>query len=218
MTERKTIKSSRGGPADLTTARETRELVKASGMTQREVAAYLTRRLGEGYEHYHLSRMMSGGRKVSSREMDALRELAAAAPGSAPQAAPVLEPTTDSVPLFGYANAAGAVLRLNEDQRVGVVPIHPAQQGSRGAFAFVVFGDSMAERLNHGDVAYAIRNMLPLRDKPVLIEMKTGEAIVKMFVGMDERTVFCRQLNPKQDVSYPLRDVQAMHRVVGSTF
>lgn len=208
----------RSRPADLTAAREVKELVAASGMTQREVADYLTRRLNEPYDHYHVSRMASGNRKVTSEEMDALREIAAAAPGSEPPAAPALESTTDSVPLFGYANASGATLRLNEDQRVGVVPIHPAQKGSRGAFAFTVFGDSMAERLNHGEIAYAIRNLTPVKDKPCLIEMKNGEAVVKMFVGMDEHTLFARQLNPKKELTFSLRDIGALHRVVGSTF
>ena len=204
--------------ADLEAAREVRDLIKASGQTQAQIADYLSRRLNDSYEHYHISRIISGNRKIRSDEMDALRELAAAKPGLAPPAAPQLDNTTDSVPLFGYANAAGATLRLNEDQRVGVVPIHPAQKGSRGAFAFIVFGDSMAERLNHGDVAYAIRNMSPIKDKPCLIEMKGGEAVVKLFVGMDEHTLFARQLNPKKDLSFPLRDIIALHRVVGSTF
>jgi hypothetical protein len=211
-------KPQRTRTVDLEAAREVRDLIKASGQTQAQVADYLTRRLSDTYEHYHVSRIIGGNRKIRSDEMDALRELAAAAPGIVPPAAPQLEPTTDSIPLFGYANAAGATLRLNEEQRVGVVPIHPAQKGSRGAFAFIVFGDSMSERLNHGDVAYAIRNMAPLKDKPCLIEMKNGEAIVKVFVGMDEHTLFARQLSPKKDLTFPLRDIAALHRVVGSTF
>lgn len=215
-------KTGRSRPADMTTAREVKALVKASDMTQQEVADFLTRSLGEAYDHYHVSRMGSGKRKVTTAEMDALRQLASSSPGAKAAAGesipPTLTPTTDSVPLYGYANAAGASLRLNEDQRVGAVPIHPAQQGSRGAFAVIVFGDSMAERLNHGETAYAIRNLTPVKDKPCLIELKGGDTLVKMFVGMDEHTLFARQLNPKKDLSYPLRDVAALHRVVGSTF
>lgn len=162
--------------------------------------------------------MISGVRPVQHDEMDALRELAAA-PTTEPPAAPRLVESGDSVPLFGYANAAGATLRLNEDQRVGVVPIHPAQHGSRGAFAFIVFGDSVSPRLEHGDVAYAIRNLIPVRDKPVLIEMKGGDAQVKIYVRQDANTVFVRELQPKvREFPVALRDVSAMHRVVGSTF
>lgn len=215
-------KTSRSRPADMTTAREVKSLIKAAGMTQQEVADYLTRSLGGSYDHYHVSRMASGNRKVTTGEMDALRELAAAKPDpekpSESVQLPTLTGTTASVPLYGYANAAGASLRLNEDQRVGAVPIHPAQQGSRGAFAVIVFGDSMAERLNHGETAYAIRNLTPVKDKPCLIEMKGGDTLIKMYVGMDEHTLFARQLHPKKDLSFPLRDVAALHRVVGSTF
>lgn len=215
-------KSSRSRPADMTTAREVKALIKAAGMTQQEVADYLTRALGGSYDHYHVSRMASGNRKVATGEMDALRELANSSPATKAAAGdvilPSLTPTSDSVPLYGYANAAGASLRLNEDQRVGAVPIHPAQQGSRGAFAVIVFGDSMAERLNHGETAYAIRNLTPIKDKPCLIELKGGDTLIKMFMGMDEHTLFARQLNPKKDLSFPLRDVAALHRVVGSTF
>lgn len=199
-------------------AQEVSQLVATSGRTQGDVAAYLNRRLGRtDLQHYHVSRMISGDRRVSAEEMDALRELAAQ-PAGEPPAAPALAETDDVVPLFGYANAAGSVLRLNEDQRVGVVPIHPAQRGSRRAFAFIVFGDSMSERLNHGDIAYALRNWPPAKERPVLIELKTGEALVKLYVGQDENTLFARQLKPKKDLSFPLRDVAALHAVVGSSF
>jgi len=216
MTERR--RPQRPRPVDTSAAQEIKDLLGSTGMTQKDVAAYLTRRLGDQYSHYHVSRMQSGGRRVTSLEMDALRELVSTPRLDEPGESPVpLTDTTDSVPLYGYANAAGATLRLNEDQTMGVVPTHPAQRGSRGAFAFVVFGDSMADRMHHGDIAYAVRNMLPLKDKPVLIELRSGEAVVKMFDGMDEATLFVRQLNPAKKLTYPLRDVAGLHRVVGLT-
>jgi hypothetical protein len=102
------------------------------------------------------------------------------------------------VPLFGYANAAGSTLRLNEDQRVGVVPIHPAQRGSRSAFAFLVFGDSLSPRLNHGETGYAVRNKTPVKGQPVLIEMVSGEVLVKIFERVDEHTVFLRPAHAEE--------------------
>jgi hypothetical protein len=197
---------------------EVKRVVEASGRTQKEVADYLSRRLGRSFEHYHVSRMISGARPVQSDEMDALRELAAAPTTEAP-AAPQLVDTGDAVPLFGYANAAGATLRISDGAPAGVVPVHPAQRGHPGAFAFIVFGDSISPRLEHGDVAYAIRGLPPLRDKPVLIELKDGDAQVKIFARMDANTVFVRELQPKaRDLQFPLRDIRALHRVVGSTF
>lgn len=199
-------------------AHEFSELVARSGRTQAETAAYLTRRLGRDFANYHVSRWASGSTRVPVDVMDAMRELAAQ-PVEAPPAVAPMTDSDDVVPLFGYANAAGAVLRLNEDQRVGIVPIHPAQKGSRAAFAFLVFGDSLAPRLNHGEVAYAVRNRLPVKGQPCLIEQKDGTALVKIFDGMDERTLFGLQLEPKKErVTYPLRDIAGIHAVVGLSF
>jgi hypothetical protein len=200
--------------------REVEALVTASGRTQSQVADYLTRRLGRSIEHYHVSRMINGQRKVASDEMDALRELAAA-PTSAAPVAPNLTATEDVVPLFGYANGAGTTLRLNEDARVGVVPIHPAQRGSRQGGAFITFGDSVAPRLLHGEIAYYVRGKMPYKDQLALIELTTGEAMVKFYDRQDKNTLFTYGYDPypkKAEVKFPLRDILAIHAVVGSTF
>lgn len=193
------------------------DLIAASGRTQDEVAAYLSRRLGRAIRGYYISRL-TRRRRIPSEEMDALRELAGQ-PAAASPVAPNLTETADVVPLFGYANAAGGVLRISEDQRVGVVPIHPAQLGSRSAFAFIVFGDSVSPRLNHGEIGYAIRNRPPFPNQLAVIEQMDGTAIVKFYIRQDERTLFLRQLKGEpKDFSIPLKDVQAIHAVVGSTF
>ena len=208
-------------PTDATRERkrnaEIDSLLATSGRTQEDVAAYLSRRLGRDFQNYQISRMAAGTRKVSSDEMDALRELAAQ-PAQATPAVHALVETTDVIPLFGYANGSGNVLRLDDEQRVGVVPIHPAQLGSRSAFAFIVFGDSMSERMNHGEVGYAIRGRPPFKGQPCVIEMASGEALVKIYEGQDEHTLFARQLSPKKTLSFHLKDVQAVHAVVGASF
>lgn len=188
-----------------------------SGRTQIETAAYLSRRLGRDIPNYQVSRWSSGPTKVPVDAMDAMRELAAQ-PAEAPPVTTPMTDSDDSVPLFGYANAAGAVLRLNEDQKVGVVPIHPAQRGSRSAFAFIVFGDSLNPRLKHGEVAYAVRNRMPAKGQPCLIELQSGESLVKVFDTMDERTLFASQLDPKKDLTFALREVLGIHAVVGVSF
>lgn len=192
-------------------------LVKESERSQKDIADYLTRRLGGDFKHYQVSRWASGAVKVPVEIMDAMRELARQ-PAESPPVVPALEPTSDVVPLFGFANAAGSTLRLNEDQRVGVVPIHPAQRGSRSAFAVEIFGDSLSPMLHHGDIAYAIRGRTPRKGKPCLIEMKSGEALVKLFVDADERTLFLEQLEPKKALSFPWREIAAVHAIVGLGF
>jgi hypothetical protein len=197
--------------------REFAELLRASGYTQVQAADYLARRLSDRIDNTKVSRWASGKTRVPADVLDAMRELSAQ-PVGAPHAAPELTESADVVPLFGYANAAGSTLRLNEDQRVGVVPIHPAQRGSRQAFAFIVFGDSISPRLSHGDIGYAIRGKPPLKGKPCLVEMQNGEALVKIFESLDEQTLFLSQLEPRKALTYPLREVRAVHAVVGSTF
>lgn len=199
-------------------AQEVARLVAASRRTQKQIADYLTRRVGRPIQHYHISRMITAARAVRSDEMDALREIAEAPEGSA-MAAPQLTETSDVVPVYGYANAAGPILRINEDQRLGVVPIHPAQKGSRSAFAFICFGDSVSPRLNHGELGYAIRNRSPFPGQLAVIELTNGDALVKFYGRQDERTLFLTQLQgDKRDLSVPLREVAAIHAVVGSTF
>ena len=50
------------------------------------------------------------------------------------------------------------------------------------------------------------------------IAVHDGEAFVKLFSHTDERTLFAEQLTPRKDLSYPLRDVAAIHAVVGLSF
>jgi hypothetical protein len=197
---------------------EVERLVEATGRTQAEIGAYLTRRLGRTIEHYHISRMINGGRKIAHDEMDALRELAAQ-PADQPPAAPQLTESTDVVPLFGFANAAGSVVRLNEEARVGVVPIHPAQHHSRGGYAFITFGDSTSPRLTHGDVGYAIRNHPPSKDQLCVVVKRDGEALVKFFDHLDDRTLFLYEIFPKRrEITIPRQNLVHLDAVVGATF
>ncbi len=194
------------------------DLIKAAERTNAEVAAYLSRRLGRDVQHYHVSRILTGERKVQSDELEGLREIAAS-PASAVQAAPVLTGTDEVQPLFGYANGAGQTLRLNEDAIVAVVPLHPAQMGSRQAYAFICYGDSVSTRLQHGDTGYALRNRPPFKNQLCVVRLKNGEALVKFYDGQDGRTLNLYETFPKRaPVPIALRDVDGLDAVVGSTF
>ncbi|MFN4296948.1 MAG: hypothetical protein ACK4FB_08900 [Brevundimonas sp.] len=193
-------------------------MIRASERTNAEVAAYLSRRLQRDFQHYQVSRILSGERKVQADELEALRELAAA-PVSSPAATPVLTDTDEVQPLFGYANGAGQTLRLNEDSVVAVVPLHPAQRGSRNAYAFICFGDSVSTRLQHGDTGYALRNRPPFRNQLCVVRLQTGEALVKFYDSQDDRTLHLYETYPKRaPVSVALREVEGLDAVVGSTF
>ncbi len=198
------------------------ELIRRSKRTQREIADYLTRRLGDEYEHYVISRMASGVRKVTAQEMDALRELAAQEAVSDPPVAgaQTFQDTGETVPLFGYAGGAGHALRIDEEHRIGSVSIHPLQRGSRSAYAFICTGDSVSPRLNHGEMGYAVRNRVPFKGQLAVVRLASGEALVKFYESQDDRTVILSQLNPKAtpQILIPIRDVVGVDAVVGAAF
>lgn len=190
-----------------------------SGLTGIQIAAALEAGTGKSFDQTIISKMRKE-RRIQPEEMRVLESLAARVDEEAKSFSPPIRmsDTTDSVPLFGYANAAGDSLRLSEDHIVRPIPIHPAQIGSRGAFAVYVAGDSMSSKLEDGDIAFAIRNMPPTKGQIAIIESNTGEAYVKIYEGMDEHTVFARQLNPPRKLSYPRREVANVYRVVGTQF
>lgn len=197
---------------------EVERLVAATGRTQGEIAQYLTRRLGRQFEHYMVSRMISGARTVAHDEMDALRELAIQRPQDEP-VAPSLSDAPGVVPLLGFANAAGSTIHANEDNQVGVVPIHPAQHNSRGAYAFYTYGDSTSPRLSHGDIGFAIRHKPATRDGLCVVTKTDGEVLVKFYERQDARTLYLYETNPKKrEITVPLANVRRIDAVVGSTF
>lgn len=199
---------------------EFHRLFEATGKTQGEIAAYLARATGSKATNYQVSRWLNGHTKIPVDVMDAMRAAAErpANDTAPPPAGAGIADSGEEVPLFGYANAAGSVLRLNDDQIIGVAPIHPAQRGSRAAFAFLVFGDSLTPMLNHGDTAYAIRGRTPRKGQPCVVQLRDGSALVKIFAGIDERTLFAEQLTPRKDLTIPLREVEAIHAVVSVSF
>lgn len=199
--------------------RRASDLMDRSGLSGIQIASALTAGTGRTYDQTIISKMRKD-RRIQEDEMRVLDGLATRVAEEAKAFSPVvrLTDTTDSVPLFGYANAAGNSLRLSEDHIVRPIPIHPAQVGSRGAFAVYVSGDSMNSKLEDGDIAFAIRNLPPTKGQTCIIEMHTGEAVVKIYDGMDEHTVFARQLNPVKRLSYARRDVANVYRVVGTQF
>ncbi len=196
---------------------EVRRLLESSGRTQDEAADFLTQRLGRVVRHYHVSRMITGHRKVAADEMDALREMAAADPAVDVPFLPLTH-AADSVPLFA-AGGVGAPLRLGESNRVGDFPLHPSQRGARDAFAFVMDDDGLGDRLRRGEVGHVLRGRTPLPDMPCLVEYVDGHALARIYVRQDDRTLFVRTAAPKAtESSIPSVQVRAVHAISGVSF
>lgn len=195
------------------------ELMDRSGLTGQQIAAALSGHTKRHFDATMVSKMRKD-RRVQDDEMELLESLAArpADKGAAYEQAIQLTDTAITVPLFGSGGGVGGVLRLSEEHFVRPVPIHPAQIGSRGAFAVYVLGDSMEPKLADGDIAFVMRNMPPVKNQVCIVEMNCGEAFVRIYDGADDSTIFVRQLNPAKRTPFARRDVANVYRVVGTQF
>lgn len=200
---------------------EVAAIVEASGLSHAEVAVAITRATGRPIKSYVIGRMISGERLVKSDEMDALRALAET-PGlrEAPaRFTPQLTEHSEVVPLFSAAGGPGGKLRLGEEFRVGVSPIHPSQRGYRSAFNVIQPDDRLGDLVRKGYTAHVVRDLPPVPGLPCLVEKEDGEAIVRIYAGEDANTLFLKVLKPKEaDERLPWREVKAVHRVTGVTF
>ncbi len=95
------------------------------------------------------------------------------------------------------------------------VPMHPNQVGKKEPFALRVINESMSPRFEPGEIAYCIRNQHPRRGQDCIIEMKDGGAYIKQYAKGDGSTVFVRQLNPEKEIPLALKEIKAIHAVVG---
>lgn len=203
---------------------EAKRLIAASGLNQGELASLLTKVLGRKVENYTISRMTAGKRDVSADEMDALRAIVAerAGPPGVREPAATFRPayrlteTAQVVPLYAATGTAG--LRLGEANMIGVVPVHPAQQGARDPFAVVIPDNRLADRLTRGDNAYCVRGRPPLKDQLCLVERTDGSQLAWFYDREDGQTLFVRQNAPKKVEGIPLREVAAVYLIVGATF
>jgi hypothetical protein len=201
---------------------EIEQILETVGLTHAQAAEILTTKLGRPMKGYHIGRTIKGERQPAVDEMDALRELLLAQPPQPGPArkvdAPLLTDTGERVPLYRADHAGDNGLRLTEEFRVGVVPVHPAQRGSKSALAFVMNDETLGDRLRLGDIGYAIRGWPPVPGQPCLVERKDLDAVARIYEGRDGSTLFLSQLKPPKQMSMPLRDVAAVHVIVGSAF
>lgn len=120
------------------------------------------------------------------------------------------------VPLYGWAGAATADRLVYADQTLlGAVPRHPNQANVMGAYALQISGDSMMPRYEPGEIIYIAPNQWPGREKDCVMVSKEGYGYIKRFVGQANGVITLHQLNPAEDLSFPIQDVGAMHAVVG---
>jgi phage repressor protein C with HTH and peptisase S24 domain len=98
---------------------------------------------------------------------------------------------------------------------LGVVPRHPAQANLREAFALRVADVSMSPPYEPGEIVYLAPNQWPAREQDCVLVTTQGHGYLKRYVDRTPGSLRLRQLNPAEELSFAITDVEAMHAVVG---
>ena len=130
---------------------------------------------------------------------------------AAEQAEPVQVANVQHVPVFGYAAAGGDDrVALASDQILDQVAV-PNGLLRGDAFIVRLVGESMYPRLRSGEAVMVERNVPPVRNDDVLVELTDGSGLIKEYRGQRDGYLFLFQYNPEQEVRIPLTKVQSIH-------
>lgn len=182
--------------------------LKAKGFKRADLGRLL------GLDSAQVSRIFSGRRRLQRHEARQIEDWLGGKetrPASA-----TIHPLPGMVPLYGWVGAASeSRLTLAEQSLRGFVPMHPAQQNLREAFALEVADISMVPRYEPGEIVYLAPNRWPTRNQDMVLVTKESHGFLKRFISRDAERVTAWQLNPERELTYELKDVDAVHTVVG---
>lgn len=123
------------------------------------------------------------------------------------------------IPVRGIGMGGNDGYLILGEQSLGEVLAPPALADVPDAYAVYIIGDSMLERYRHGEIVY-VHPYAPVRkDDDCVVQISAGEGeplrgFVKRFVSFDERHLKVAQLNPRKILSFPRRQVVAVHRII----
>jgi phage repressor protein C with HTH and peptisase S24 domain len=124
------------------------------------------------------------------------------------------------VPLRGQSMGGkeGALIFVGDDN-FGDLDAPPKLHGVPDAYAVYVIGDSMMDRLKHGEVCFVHPYEPYKRGDDVVIQIQAGEGApvhgwIKRFLSMDDKTLKVQQLHPKKVLTFARKTVLAVHKIV----
>ena len=168
-----------------------------------------------GLDSSQVNRIFNGKRRVQYHERLKIDEWLGQGQSLTPTTGIVVA-GPNMIPLYGYVGAASeGRLTLAEQNLRGFVPMHPAQQHVREAFALEVNDISMSPRYEPGEMVYLAPNRWPSRDQDCVVVTHEGQGLLKRFVRRELKKVVLHQLNPPMDIDVDLEDIEAIHSVVG---
>lgn len=95
----------------------------------------------------------------------------------------------------------------------------PGLTGAAGVYALYVRGDSMAPRLEEGELIYVHPYRPPFPGSYVVVQTQTGkdmpiEAWIKRLARRTAKILVLEQLNPPATIEAPMKTVVAIHRIL----
>lgn len=197
------------------------QLAERVGMSQQGIAAIET---GDSLRPRKIREL---ARAVGRSEAWLLGESSDAAPAPAPNAS--FPPTFRSfsgnqLPLLGQT-AAGSNGRFHlNGQQIGAVFCPPVLDGVDGAYAVLVYGDSMEPKFEAGETVW-LHPYLPVRRGDYVVAQINGtsdadapDSYIKQFISSTASKLTLKQFNPGEDESelleFPADLVLSVHKIV----
>lgn len=139
----------------------------------------------------------------------------------APQAANVNQSFTkkaydDMIPVYGpVAGARDGLILFTEEHIVSQEPRPDSLQHVRNGFRMHVSGDSMEPRHYHGELVSVNPNQFPILGQDcVIVQEPEGNALIKRYMGKDDKHFHFEQYNPPKKLKIKAADVRAIYSVV----
>lgn len=123
------------------------------------------------------------------------------------------------IPVMGQGAAGPDGSFEFNGEPISYIPAPPRLTHVRGAYAVYVRGDSMEPRYFSGEVVYVDPHKQPERGRFVVAQIAGDEgaapdAYVKQFLSQDARNLRLMQYNPRKELTFPVKRVVAVHRIV----
>jgi phage repressor protein C with HTH and peptisase S24 domain len=127
-----------------------------------------------------------------------------------------MSPLAGQIPIRNAARGGKGQEMFLSDGPIGFTNRPNSLAGVRDAYALYMTGESMEPRYYQGWLLH-VNPFKPLvRGRDVVIYKTDNAVMVKEFVRRDASHVVVRQLNPKQELRIPAKDVRETHLIVGS--
>lgn len=120
---------------------------------------------------------------------------------------------SDKIPVYGYAAGSVDRIAINEGRIVEMRQRGRALESVDDGYYVTVIGDSMEPQMQAGDYLAVNPRMAPVKNRPCVVQFNNGEAVAKIFLSMNDKSVTVQQLNPPRNIQYDMKDVLAVSAV-----